>query len=107
MGSRRETAPRNLYPSGKNRIDGNDRAEGIWRSRFELCDCCLCHQRAGKSFRRVVDGYRRPQLVSCWADQPIRRPGTKAKVFTQTDKWQMARRLGLDRAERRQRHWRN
>src|SRR5689334_24257655 len=99
MGSRRETAPRDFYESGKNRIDGNDRAEGIWRSRFELCDCRLRHQRAGKGFRRLIDGYRRPQFVSCWTDQPIRHPGTKAKVFAQTDKWRMAGCLGLNRAE--------
>ena len=31
----------------------------------------------------------------------------KQKYLAQTDKWRMARRLGLDRAERRQRHRRN
>src|SRR5206468_3845379 len=107
MGSRRKTAPRDFYESRKNWIDGHDRAEGIWRSRFELCDRYLRDQRAGKGFRCVIDGYRRPQLVSYRADQPIRHRGTKAKVSAQIDNRGMAGRLGPDRTERRQRHRRN
>ena len=107
MGSRRKVAARDFHQGGKDRHDGNGRAEGIRRRRDEQRHGCACDQGIGQGLRRALDGYRGPQRARRRPDQSLRHGGTKKEISPAPNERRMDRRLGPDRTKRGQRYGRN